>query len=172
VVLGLGQGTRDTSPLTIALPVPLVPSHKPASILQRRDMSLRLSGITLAEQHWMDNESIVIKLAEVETSSRHRRVLLTREVIELAQHGRSGGVQCAAKGRTICLVGMTREDPDDPIPVACHDRLQSSHIAKDERWVVVRWPRQATGMVEHDQIPPRGRRLKFVLQPSELRRAQ
>jgi hypothetical protein len=123
VVLGLGQDTRANAPLTMTLPVSPVPSPKPASILQRRDMSLWWSGTTLAEQHWMDNESIVIKLAEVETSSGHRRVLITHEVIELAQHGRSGGVQCAAKGRTICLVGMTREDPDDPIPVARHDRL-------------------------------------------------
>jgi hypothetical protein len=155
----------------MTLPVSPVPSPKPASILQRRDMSLRLSGITLAEQHWMDNESIVIKLAEVETSSGHRRVLVTREVIELAQHGRSGGVECAAKGRAICLMGMTREDSDDPILVTCHDRFESSRIAEDERWVVVGRARQATGMVEHDQIPLRGRRPQFVLQPRELRRA-
>ena len=120
----------------------------------------------------MDDESIVIKLAEVKTSSGHRRVLLAREVIELAQHGRSGGVECAAKWRAICLVGMIREDTDDSISMARHDRFQRSHIAEDERWVVVGRARQATGMVEHDQIPSRGRRLQLVLQPRELRRAQ
>jgi hypothetical protein len=154
------------------LPVSLAPSPKPTSIPERRDIALQWTGTSSAEQHRMDDESIVIKLAEVETSSGHRRVLLTCEVIELAQHGRSGGVECAAKWRAICLVGMTREDPDDPILVARHDRFQRSHIAEDERWVVVGRARQATGMVEHDQIPSRGRRLQLVLQPRELRRAQ
>ena len=64
-----------------------------------------------------------------------------------------GRMQRAAEGRAIGLVGMTGEDSDDPIPVACHDRFQRGNVAEDERRVVVRWTRQATGMVEHDQIP-------------------
>jgi hypothetical protein len=81
-------------------------------------------------------------------------------------------VECAAKWRAICLVGMTREDPDNPILVARHHRFQSSRIAEDERWVVTHGTRQATGVVEHDQISPWSRRLQLVMQPSELRRAQ
>jgi hypothetical protein len=106
------------------------------------------------EQHWMDDESILIKLAEVEPSSGHCCVVWPGKVIELEQHGRSGGVECAAKWRTVCLVGVTREDTGDPILVARHDRVQRGHIAEDEHWVVVRWTRQATGVVEHDQISP------------------
>jgi hypothetical protein len=107
----------------------------------------------------MDNESIVIKLAEVEATSRHRRELRTREVIELVQHRGRGDVHRAAKGRTIELVGMPGEDPHDPIPVARHDRFQVIRITQDEHWVVMGWTGQAAGMVEHDQDPSRGRLL-------------
>jgi hypothetical protein len=72
------------SALRWTLPVPLVPSPMLASFPQRRDIAPQWTGTSSAEQHGMDNESIVIKLAEVETSFGHCRVLLTREVIQLA----------------------------------------------------------------------------------------
>ena len=78
-------------------------------------------------------------------------------------------MQRATEGRAVCLVGMTGEDPDDPIAVARHHRFQGSRLTHDERRVVVRRTRQATGMVEHDQVAPRCRRPHFVFQPSELR---
>ena len=120
----------------------------------------------------MDDESIVIKLAEVKTSSGHRRVLLTREVIELVQNRGRGRVERAAKRCAICLMGMTGEDTDDLIPVARHDRFQRRRIAEDEHRVMMGRTRQAAGMVEHDQISSWSRRLQLVLQPSELRCAQ
>jgi hypothetical protein len=46
------------------LPVLLVLSLKPASIPQRRDIALQWTGTSSTEQHWMDDESILIKLAE------------------------------------------------------------------------------------------------------------
>ena len=75
--------SQTLRPKFAAVTVP-VPSPNPAAISQRCDRVLQGTGTASAEQHWMDGESIVIKLAEVKTSSRHRRVLLTREEIELA----------------------------------------------------------------------------------------
>jgi hypothetical protein len=46
------------------LPVLLLPSLEPASIPQRRDIALQWTGTSSTEQHWMDDESILIKLAE------------------------------------------------------------------------------------------------------------
>ena len=122
----------------------------PGAIPDRRESAVRWSSTSSAEQHRVDDETGIIKLAEVEPSSGHGCIVRSREVIELAQHGRSSGVECAAEGRAVSLVGMTREDPNDPISVARHDRFQSRHIAEDERWVVVGRACQATGMVEHD----------------------
>jgi hypothetical protein len=46
------------------LPVLLVLSLKPASIPQRRDIALQWTGTSSTEQQLMDDESILIKLAE------------------------------------------------------------------------------------------------------------
>jgi hypothetical protein len=105
-----------------------------------------------AEQHRVDDHVAIVDPAEVESRSRDRNVSITREEIELAQHRRSGHVQRAAKWRAIGLVGMTGEDADDPIPVAGDDRFQSCCLLHDERREVVRWSRQATGVVEHDEV--------------------
>ena len=122
----------------------------PGAIPDRRESAVRWSSTSSAEEQRMHDETGVIKLAEVEPSSEHGRIVCPGEVIELTQHCRSSGVECAAEGRAVRLVGMTREDPNDPISVARQDRFQSRHIAEDERWVVVGRACQATGMVEHD----------------------
>ena len=80
----------------------------PESIPDRHDSAVGWSSTSSAEQHWVDDETGVIKLAEVEPSSGHGRIVRPREVVELTQNGRGSGVECAAEGRAISLVGMTR----------------------------------------------------------------
>ena len=113
----------------------------------------------------MDGKLTFVDPAEIEARTGDRNVLLAREVIELAQHCRSGHVQGAAERRAIRLVRMTRQDPDDPILVTRHDRFQGRRLTHDERRVVVRRSHQPTGMVEHNQISARGRISELGLQP-------
>jgi hypothetical protein len=53
--------------------------------------------------------------------------------------------------------------------VARHQRFQGRCLTQDERGVVVCRTRQATRMVEHDQISLRCRKLQLLLQPGLLR---
>src|SRR5215213_7127984 len=101
------------------------------------------------------DDQLAVDPAKIEAGSGDRDVLLSREKIELAQDRRSGHMQRASEGRTVCLVRMTGEDADDPIPVACHDRFQICRLAHDERRVMMRGSYQPTGVVEHDQISAR-----------------
>src|SRR5215211_5974938 len=100
----------------------------------------------------MDDQLAVVDPAEIEARSGDRNVVISREEIELAQHRWSGHMQRAPEGRAVCLVRMTGEDADDPIPVTCHDRFQVCRLTHDERRVVVRRSHQPTGVVKNDQI--------------------
>ena len=117
----------------------------------------RLRPPPLREQHGVDDKLALVDSAEIESGTWDQNVLLPREEIELAEHRGSGDVQRAAEGRAICLVRMPGQDRDDLIPVARDDRFQVRGLAHDEHRVVVRWSREATGVVEDDQISPRRR---------------